>query len=175
MGWLVSIAISNAIVATLLGVLAYVICRKTKSTSFAHLLWVLVLLKLVTPPLFGIPLPVLPEWAETDNNPSVAMASIKKGELANDSMLLEQSTIAVDSVGTLDSAGSTTLSTNTEKQTSISGQKTIFGLPPWILGTWLAGAVLFAFYQIYAVSYTHLRAHETRGNLVCRLLLEKKK
>ena len=25
------------------------------------------------------------------------------------------------------------------------------------------------------VSYTHLRAHETRGNLVCRLLLEKKK
>ena len=28
---------------------------------------------------------------------------------------------------------------------------------------------------IDAVSYTHLRAHETRGNLVCRLLLEKKK
>ena len=26
-----------------------------------------------------------------------------------------------------------------------------------------------------SVSYTHLRAHETRGNLVCRLLLEKKK
>ena len=24
------------------------------------------------------------------------------------------------------------------------------------------------------VSYTHLQAHETRGNLVCRLLLEKK-
>ena len=26
----------------------------------------------------------------------------------------------------------------------------------------------------HPVSYTHLRAHETRGNLVCRLLLEKK-
>ena len=26
---------------------------------------------------------------------------------------------------------------------------------------------------IAAVSYTHLRAHETRSNLVCRLLLEK--
>ena len=25
-----------------------------------------------------------------------------------------------------------------------------------------------------SVSYTHLRAHETRSNLVCRLLLEKK-
>ena len=29
--------------------------------------------------------------------------------------------------------------------------------------------------QIEPVSYTHLRAHETGRNLVCRLLLEKKK
>src|SRR5665648_1130073 len=28
---------------------------------------------------------------------------------------------------------------------------------------------------VMAVSYTHLRAHETRHDLVCRLLLEKKK
>src|SRR5660397_259944 len=28
---------------------------------------------------------------------------------------------------------------------------------------------------IETVSYTHLRAHETKANLVCRLLLEKKK
>src|SRR5665809_162667 len=28
---------------------------------------------------------------------------------------------------------------------------------------------------ITTVSYTHLRAHETKANLVCRLLLEKKK
>ena len=30
-------------------------------------------------------------------------------------------------------------------------------------------------YSPGAVSYTHLRAHETREDLVCRLLLEKKK
>ena len=29
--------------------------------------------------------------------------------------------------------------------------------------------------NIPSVSYTHLRAHETKANLVCRLLLEKKK
>ena len=29
--------------------------------------------------------------------------------------------------------------------------------------------------SIVSVSYTHLRAHETLANLVCRLLLEKKK
>src|SRR5450756_318373 len=31
-----------------------------------------------------------------------------------------------------------------------------------------------SFSSIGAVSYTHLRAHETRHDLVCRLLLEKK-
>jgi len=29
--------------------------------------------------------------------------------------------------------------------------------------------------EFYAVSYTHLRAHETVLDIVCRLLLEKKK
>ena len=31
-----------------------------------------------------------------------------------------------------------------------------------------------AFFGLAAVSYTHLRAHETPEHLVCRLLLEKK-
>src|SRR5428012_17050 len=35
--------------------------------------------------------------------------------------------------------------------------------------------VLAAITRIDSVSYTHLRAHETRHDLVCRLLLEKKK
>src|SRR5660398_260452 len=43
----------------------------------------------------------------------------------------------------------------------------------------LAGeeARLTAHYEalLAAVSYTHLRAHETKANLVCRLLLEKKR
>ena len=30
-------------------------------------------------------------------------------------------------------------------------------------------------FDVRSVSYTHLRAHETKANLVCRLLLEKKK
>src|SRR5678810_586997 len=36
-----------------------------------------------------------------------------------------------------------------------------------VFGVWIAGGIV-------AVSYTHLRAHETGRNLVCRLLLEKK-
>src|SRR5665647_3782896 len=39
---------------------------------------------------------------------------------------------------------------------------------------WFAGDIILLVY-ILAVSYTHLRAHETDSYLVCRLLLEKKK
>ena len=38
----------------------------------------------------------------------------------------------------------------------------------------LEGKVEIVYYDT-PVSYTHLRAHETRHDLVCRLLLEKKK
>ena len=38
-----------------------------------------------------------------------------------------------------------------------------------------AGSDLFLTNSFGAVSYTHLRAHETGAYLVCRLLLEKKK
>src|SRR5664280_2392720 len=41
-----------------------------------------------------------------------------------------------------------------------------------VLGlVWIAGRIL---YMTGSVSYTHLRAHETVLDLVCRLLLEKK-
>ena len=36
------------------------------------------------------------------------------------------------------------------------------------------GVLVFALLMAAPVSYTHLRAHETGRNLVCRLLLEKK-
>src|SRR5450756_2677234 len=39
----------------------------------------------------------------------------------------------------------------------------------------IPSGTLFEMIAITPVSYTHLRAHETRHDLVCRLLLEKKK
>src|SRR5450756_3000166 len=44
----------------------------------------------------------------------------------------------------------------------------------WFNRLALAGSAFLAA-AIAPVSYTHLRAHETRHDLVCRLLLEKKK
>ena len=46
---------------------------------------------------------------------------------------------------------------------------------PLILSMSLPMVISMLVNSLYTVSYTHLRAHETGRNLVCRLLLEKKK
>src|SRR5450759_2661304 len=50
---------------------------------------------------------------------------------------------------------------------SVYAQNMAYGVRPPHLAEWII--------NLGAVSYTHLRAHETRHDLVCRLLLEKKK
>ena len=56
---LLAIGLANAICAAVLAVPAYLAGRKGKP-ALAHALWLLVLIKLVTPPLFRLPLPCLP-------------------------------------------------------------------------------------------------------------------
>ena len=55
---LFSVVVSNLLVAGLLAVVAWLVGRSGRRPVLAHALWVLVLVKLVTPPLVRIPLPL---------------------------------------------------------------------------------------------------------------------
>jgi beta-lactamase regulating signal transducer with metallopeptidase domain len=57
MASLLEIVLSNAVMATLLALLAFGLGRLHRRPAFVHGLWLVVLLKLVTPPLVMIPLP----------------------------------------------------------------------------------------------------------------------
>src|SRR5690349_16339807 len=59
MSWLSLIA-SNVLLASLLAAAAWVVQRLLKMHAAARLLWVLALVKLVTPPIAGLPLVELP-------------------------------------------------------------------------------------------------------------------
>jgi beta-lactamase regulating signal transducer with metallopeptidase domain len=64
--------LSNAAVAAGLAALALLVGRVWRSPAVRHAAWLVVLLKLVTPPLFTLPLTVLPaSWAERPAEPSV--------------------------------------------------------------------------------------------------------
>jgi bla regulator protein BlaR1 len=55
MSWLSSI-VSNVLLASMLALTAWFVQRRLRRPAFAHILWVLVLVKLVTPPLVSVPL-----------------------------------------------------------------------------------------------------------------------
>ena len=61
---------------------------------------------------------------------------------------------------------------NIKSKTVGDGQ---YGTARWATDQEIRKAYVTVPFDVAAVSYTHLRAHETGRNLVCRLLLEKKK
>jgi bla regulator protein BlaR1 len=58
MSTLLSIAITNAIVVVPLAILAWFVGRTARRPALTHALWILVMLKLVTPPMFHWSLPI---------------------------------------------------------------------------------------------------------------------
>lgn len=57
MTWLITSAVTNALVVIPLAAIAYLVARYSKRPALAHLVWAAVLVKLLTPPIFTIPLP----------------------------------------------------------------------------------------------------------------------
>jgi WD40 repeat protein/beta-lactamase regulating signal transducer with metallopeptidase domain len=73
MSTLLAFGLTNAVCAAVLALLALAVSRATRRPALAHALWLLVLLKLVTPPLFGPSLPVLPADEGAPPNATVAV------------------------------------------------------------------------------------------------------
>ena len=67
------LALSNALLSALLAVFAWIAHRDGRYPAMAHLLWVVVLLKMLTPPLLHLPLPAIPAAVlRTDAGPAGA-------------------------------------------------------------------------------------------------------
>lgn len=75
MARLLEIGMTNAVIAMLLAILVWAVTRRMRQPAFVHLLWVLVLVKLITPPLLPIPWSVGPAMAMT-NRLAAAPAAI---------------------------------------------------------------------------------------------------
>ncbi|HEX3601198.1 MAG TPA: M56 family metallopeptidase, partial [Lacipirellulaceae bacterium] len=70
------IVCSNAIVAAALAIAIWLLSRVWKNPAAMHFLWLVVLLKLVTPALVHVPLPMVSDmWAQSASGPSVSGAA----------------------------------------------------------------------------------------------------
>ena len=80
MTWLVTTAVTNAVLVTFLAAIALVVGRLVRRPALVHLLWTVVLLKLLTPPVVELPIgwKIDPtSWtAESQRSSAFAVASI---------------------------------------------------------------------------------------------------
>src|SRR5262245_33445156 len=86
MSTLLAIGLANALAAAVLALPAVLVSRSRRRPALAHALWLLVLLKLVTPPLFNVNLPWLPaepEAKQAEAKPVVAPEPVRRIELAD--------------------------------------------------------------------------------------------
>ena len=64
--FLIAATLSNLLVSTTLAGLAWIVQRRIPSPGLANLLWVIVMIKLITPPLVGIPAMTIPSISGSD-------------------------------------------------------------------------------------------------------------
>ena len=73
--FLIQATLSNFVVASILAGIAWVIQRRVRSASLSNLLWALVLIKVLTPPLLSIPVLGIPSFG----NASVMQSQLPSG------------------------------------------------------------------------------------------------
>lgn len=90
MSAIIELVLANSVVAGGLALVALIVSRWSKNPTLAHGLWALVILKLITPPLWNWPVAQVPVWAESklesvavqpaSATPTVAAQSIPRNE-----------------------------------------------------------------------------------------------
>ena len=79
----VEAGLGNALVALVLAVVALVVGLACRRPAVAHALWLLVLIKLVTPPLMSVSLPWSEERVQIEEEPSVTF-TVEEVQLDNE-------------------------------------------------------------------------------------------
>lgn len=98
--FLLQATLSNLLVSTLLAGTAWLVQRRFQAASLANLLWVIVLVKMITPPLFSIPL------LEVESVSRARHANVVDGDIIDAPTF---SSLNVTPDGRLDESGATSL------------------------------------------------------------------
>jgi bla regulator protein blaR1 len=143
----VFLIVSNLFVACLIACLAFAVGRSGRQSTVAHLLWLAVFIKLVTPPIILAPVPVAQRWADSPAAAADLVSPADDNELANTtaSARLEPSAVTA---GLLDSEtawnGRSSIGAVVRTFSELTATRTLLLI--WIVGTFffiVRGALRF--------------------------------
>jgi beta-lactamase regulating signal transducer with metallopeptidase domain len=151
MTMLLSALLSNVAITTVFAVAVYALTRIWRNPQLAHALWVLVLLKLVTPPLVNVPLPA---WflAESSRPPAPGGAHDLSAEsLGSEHLSAEQPPPTARPKSTSNSIGGSAMFVVMPALDATDGIRQ-WNWREWLLGAWGAGSLFIA-----AVGFKRIR------------------
>lgn len=148
MDYLLEVALGNAIVVTGMAAIVYLVAQLVRNPALCHGLWVLVLVKFITPPLAFVPLPA--SWGLVRQSPGVESAassdtatSIAPAEVtgANASQASQRANSTV-----LETGARAVAVDGSALASELPSQETwkLDALRKVLLGVWLSGTVLAA-------------------------------
>jgi beta-lactamase regulating signal transducer with metallopeptidase domain len=132
MDTLLFVGLSNALAATVLALVAAVVGRLWRRPAFTHALWLLVLLKLLTPPLFVVPV----SWPALADPAPVSVAA---GDMGDDSPWLASQ--ATDLTEEPEGDGMATAPAENQPKQNVAGAGP--GARLVVGAGWLLGSVLW--------------------------------
>ncbi len=156
MNTLLEIGLSNAIMAGLLALPAAAVSTWGRRPALAHVLWLLVLIKLITPPLFSVSIP-WPASSEAVSSQAAFPASASSAAPALEAVKEQDWRTAAPEEAGLEGTGASTEyviipvpSSEPSPRENAALAATATPAPargawkPWVLGLWLAGSSLCA-------------------------------
>jgi beta-lactamase regulating signal transducer with metallopeptidase domain len=159
---LLHVGLSNALVALVLAAGAALVSRVARRPALVHSLWLLVLLKLITPPLVSFPVPALkaPEYqaaASAPTSPAIRQPSllltyiVSAAESAEAESALDapERSMATDEVAVTDPNALQAIAPIDEAVSDAPDpfeSRAEWHLPPWpmvLFGVWASGSILW--------------------------------
>ncbi len=172
---LLEIALSNAILATALAVVVFSISRFLRQPALCHALWVLVLVKLVTPPIVSVPVPtgwglvratreieVAPEPKAIEPAPVEAYADEPDAFApAEDSLGVGFQPETRNPAASMSAAASTS-QTEVSSVVETSSFHVLRNVLPVLLGVWLVGTALALMTTVLRIYWFHRTLRMTK-------------
>ncbi len=149
---LIQTGLSNAVIAMLIAILAMVVGWKARRPQLAHLLWMLVLVKLITPPLFTVPVdfvaakPLMPALNsfESSSFADNASSNVEVG------LVLEATNKTDELVHPLTPEVEIQPGAQSSQFASVSATWTV--LKPWLGAIWFGGTLLIVCWSLFRVA-----------------------
>lgn len=169
---LFELGLTNALLTAILAIFAYAITRIWTNAHLAHFLWLIVLLKMVTPPLVSVPISLGFHWNATESASSSPINSDKPSLASfSDTKQVSQAIEPVEASKLSEEMPFASAVNQKKSDTLGASVKTTISWPVYVGTVWLVGSFIWGLIACIRIVKFHrkLKEADVAGESVQRI------